>query len=161
MLRNVGMAKIAIVQEAKRHISTTMGMAFINLPIIPERSIRGIKAAVIHKKVTVTGHITSAVPFTIASPFFNPISIYLKEFSETTIPKSTIIPRTIINPKRLIIFIVTPAPLRPINATINTRGMVAVTREAILTPNIKNSIPAKSTNPVAASTRTESMLCLV
>ncbi len=76
-------------------------------------------------------------------------------------PKSTIIPSTMINPKRLITFMVTPAVLRPIKATMNTTGIVAVTRVAILTPRSRKSISASRIKPVIAFVITESIVFLV
>ncbi|OQA96081.1 MAG: hypothetical protein BWY23_02171 [Spirochaetes bacterium ADurb.Bin218] len=67
MFKNAGIMNIAMIHDAVREIITTIGINFMNFPIRPVSIMSGVKAAEIHKKVTVTGHISSAVPLTIAS----------------------------------------------------------------------------------------------
>ncbi|OQA96082.1 MAG: hypothetical protein BWY23_02172 [Spirochaetes bacterium ADurb.Bin218] len=66
-----------------------------------------------------------------------------------------------IKPKRLTTFKVTPETLRPMNATIKTMGIVAVTIEAILMPSITKRISARRIKPEIAFVITESIVSLV
>ncbi len=73
IFRNVGMINIAITHEAVREIITTMGIYFMNFPMSPVSSMRGMNAAEMQRKVTVTGHTSSDDPLSMASDFLSPI----------------------------------------------------------------------------------------
>ena len=65
---------MASKSEPSRHTITVLGRIDMNSPLVPEMSSIGMKAAMVVAMAAVTGHITSSVPFTMASVSGSPSS---------------------------------------------------------------------------------------
>ena len=95
------------VFEEPNTTDSVIGKQTINSPITPGHIPKGINAATVVAVEIIIGNAISPIPFLAASTLFKPSSsIKRYTFSTTTIPLSTNIPSPIINPKRIIVFMV-------------------------------------------------------
>ena len=98
---------MATNKEDPNTTESVIGRYIINSPITPGQSPRGIKAAIVVAVEIIIGIAISLIPCFAASILGIPSSsIKRYTFSTTTIPLSTNIPSPIINPKRIIVFMV-------------------------------------------------------
>ena len=102
-----------------------------------------MNAAIVVTVEIIIGNAISPTPFFAASILDRPsFCISLNAFSTTTIPLSTNIPRPIISPNRVILFIVYPKKFKIINDMNIDIGIAKPTNKAFLNPkkNIKTVI---------------------
>src|SRR5690606_31565206 len=127
--------KIATKREEPKTMERVIGKYFMNSPMMPGQRPRGTKAATVVRVEMMMGKAISPIPCLEAWILDIPSSsIRRYTFSTTTIPLSTNIPRPMIRPKRIMVFMVYPRPFKIINAMNMESGMAKPTKRAFLNP---------------------------
>ena len=106
---------------------TTTGRTAMNLPIIPTTNNKGENARMVVTEDANTGRATWEVPDDAASVGGSPAATRLLNPSAMTIASSTIIPVTMINPKRVIMFRVCPVRCMTIREPAKDTGIPRAT----------------------------------
>ena len=138
---------------------TTIGMSAKMAPIGPPTSSKGKNAAIVVKDEAVTGPNIRLAPPSAACSDGSPLCTWVKVSSPTTMASSTIIPKAMIIPKRLIMLIEPPNKCITPQAANKDAGIPIATQKATRELRNKKSKPTTSSKPVAPLLINNMMRC--
>ena len=140
----------ASIQDIRKQLITTTGIARNSFPIIPGNARIGKNAATLVRMANARGTATSLAPCTAASGNAMPCCICSKIFSPAIMASSTTIPSAIIKANIEIILMDTSAAGINSKAPKNAVGIPIVTQKARRYSRNRLSNTRTSTRPMAA-----------